>query len=58
MKFLITGRMRIKNEWREFSKEVEAGTEKYAKEKLYSLLGSDNGVKRGEVQIKEVKEVK
>ncbi|MCD6279395.1 50S ribosomal protein L18a [Candidatus Micrarchaeota archaeon] len=57
MKFVISGKMRIKKEWREFSKEIEADTEKYAKEKLYSFLGANNGVKRTEVKIGEVKKL-
>ncbi len=54
MKYLIQGKMRIHKEWRKFSKEVEADTEKYARELVYSLLGSQNGVKRSEVKIESV----
>lgn len=45
----------MKRDWQSFSKIVESNSEKNAQEKAYSLLGSEQGVKRNLVKIEEVK---
>lgn len=52
-KFIISGSMNI-GEVRKFVKEVEAPTENAAKEKLYALLGSQNGLQRSKIKIDKV----
>lgn len=41
--------------WKPFSKTVESLNEKNAREKVYSLMGSEHGIKRDLIKIAEVK---
>ncbi len=41
--------------WQKFTKLVEAGNEEEAREKTYSLLGSNHKVKRIHIKIEEVR---
>ncbi len=43
--------------WLPFSKVVESQNEKNAVNKVYSLMGSEHGLKRGLIKINEVKAV-
>lgn len=54
VKFTVNGKIKIDG-GRPFSKEVEAKSEKDAKEKVYALFGSQNRLKRTKVKIEEVK---
>ena len=40
-----------------FERTVEAETEKYAEDKIYSQLGSEHSVTRGKINIQEVEEL-
>ncbi len=53
--FEIKGKFKVRNSWQSFSQVIESNSEKNAKEKAYSLLGSKQGVKRNLVRIEEVK---
>ncbi|HII05779.1 MAG TPA: 50S ribosomal protein L18a [Methanotrichaceae archaeon] len=53
--FEIRGKFKVRNSWQSFSKVIESQNEKNAMEKVYSLLGSEQGVKRNLVRIEEVK---
>ncbi len=53
--FEIRGKFKVRNSWQSFSKVIESQNEKNAAEKVYSLLGSEQGVKRNLVRIEEVK---
>ncbi len=58
--FIINGRFRterIGKNWRPFSKVVECPNANNAKERVYSLLGSEHGLKRNLIKIDEVNEV-
>lgn len=58
--FIINGRFRterIGKNWRPFSKVVESPNANNAKELVYSLLGSEHGLKRNLIMIDEVNEV-
>ncbi len=57
MKFLIDGEIKL-DDWRKFSKKVDAATASAAKEQVYSLFGSSNRVKRSMIKISSVNEVK
>ncbi len=57
MKFTVSGTVDIPNGTRKFSKEVEAKSERHAKDVVYSLFGSSNGVKRNKVRIESVSKV-
>jgi large subunit ribosomal protein LX len=55
--FEIKGRFqgeRIGKSWRPFAKVVESQSEKGAVEKVYSLMGSEHGLKRNLIKIDEV----
>ncbi|MGA9098134.1 MAG: 50S ribosomal protein L18Ae [Methanotrichaceae archaeon] len=58
--FRINGKFRterIGKNWRPFSKVVECQNENTARELVYSLLGSEHGLKRNLIKIDEVNEV-
>ena len=58
--FEIRGKYRgglIGKTWLPFSKVVESQNEKNAVDKVYSLMGSEHGLKRGLIKIDEVKAV-
>jgi ribosomal protein L20A (L18A) len=57
MKFSMKGEFRLGEQKREFRKEIEAESEGHAKELLYALLGSQNGVKRSTVKITAIEKV-
>ncbi len=54
MKFEVEGVFKSANQWQKFRKVVEAHNERYAIEKVYSLLGSNHKVKRHLIKIKSV----
>ena len=58
MKFEVKGVFRKKGAERTFSKEVSAGSERLAREKVLSLLGSEHKVQRRFVQISGIAELK
>lgn len=58
MRFELKGIFRKEGVDRKFSKEIEAESESLAKEKLFSLIGSEHNVKRRFIQISEIKEFK
>jgi large subunit ribosomal protein LX len=57
MKFEITGAFKTLEGWQKFKKVVEANNEKYALEKVYSLIGSNHKVQRHLIKIEDVKQV-
>lgn len=57
MKFNVSGIVEIPNGKRKFSKEVDAESEKHAKELVYSIFGSQNGINRKKVKIESVSKV-
>jgi len=54
MEFSIKGKVRLGNEWRPFTKKIEAKSEKYARELIFSKFGANSGIKRSEVRIEEI----
>ena len=55
--FRISGRFRMGRSWQPFSKELAAQDEAGAREKLFSILGSQHRVPRKYVSITGVEEV-
>ncbi len=55
MKFEVKGRMKIKGSYRPFTRVVEAQTENFAKQKIFSLFGSEHGIKRRFIIIESIK---
>jgi ribosomal protein L20A (L18A) len=58
MEFTLNGTIKLGSEQRNFSKTVEAPSEKAARERVYALFGSVNGVKRGMIKIEKVEKSK
>ena len=56
MKFIVKGEVVFGKNKLPFTKEVEAKSKNMAVHKVYSLFGSNNGLKRERVIIKEVSE--
>ncbi|MBO8179507.1 MAG: 50S ribosomal protein L18a [Archaeoglobus sp.] len=56
MRFEVRGSFKTQEGWQRFTKVVEANNEKYAVEKVYSLVGSNHKVKRNLIKIEEVKQ--
>ncbi|RLI86374.1 MAG: 50S ribosomal protein L18a [Archaeoglobales archaeon] len=55
MKFEVEGVFRVGRVWQRFRKVVEAQNERFAVEKVYSLLGSNHKVKRNLIRIESVR---
>ena len=55
MKFLVSGKIKIG--MRKFAKEIEAESEGRARELAYTLLGSEQGLGRGQIAIDSVSKV-
>ena len=53
--FEIRGSFKVGKKWQSFTKVLDSNNEKNALEKVYSLLGSEQGVKRNLVRIDEVR---
>jgi ribosomal protein L20A (L18A) len=58
MEFTVNGTIVLGSEQRNFSKTVEAPSEKAAREKVYALFGSVNGVKRTRIKIEKLEKSK
>jgi large subunit ribosomal protein LX len=55
--YIVEGKFKAGVQWEKFSKEVESGSEKNAREKVLSIFGSKHGVNRNLIKIESVKEV-
>ena len=58
MKYSVSGNIKMGSEKRSFTKTVEAKSENDAKEKVFSLFGSMNGLQRSMVNIEKVEQAK
>ena len=56
-KFLVTGTTSTGGVARPFEKQVEAASEKLARETTYSLFGSNAGIKRSAIKISSVEKI-
>ena len=54
MDFKVEGSIKLGKEHRKFSKVINAETEGSAREKVLSLFGSNNGVRRQAIKIEKV----
>jgi large subunit ribosomal protein LX len=54
--FVVKGTFKAGHIWEKFTKNVESQNEKNAVEKVYSLFGSKNGIKRYLIKIDSVEE--
>jgi ribosomal protein L20A (L18A) len=56
-KFLVTGKISSGKTVKSFEKQVEAISEKLARETTYSLFGSNAGIKRSAIKIESVDKI-
>lgn len=56
-KYVVNGKIGKGANARPFEKQVEADSEKLAKEKVYALLGSNAGLKRPLISIESVSKI-
>ena len=54
--FRISGSFRAGRSWEQFTKKVVSNNEKNAAEKLYSLIGSEHGLKRNLIRIESIED--
>jgi len=52
--FVVSGRFQDRTGYRQFEKAVDATNENVAREHTLAQLGSEHGLKRTQVEIKEV----
>ncbi|MFZ0012120.1 MAG: 50S ribosomal protein L18Ae [Halobacteriota archaeon] len=52
--FQIMGSFKAGRSWERFTKKVSSNNEKNAAEKLYSLIGSEHGLKRKKIRIESI----
>jgi len=55
--FEVEGKFKNLEGWAPFKKTIEAENENVAKEKIYSLIGSNHKIKRNLIKIDVVKKV-
>lgn len=53
-KFNVKGTFKAGRSWEHFSKKIMSNNEKNAAEKLYSLIGSEHGLKRNLIRIEAI----
>ncbi len=58
MKYSVSGDMKLGSERRKFLKTVDAKSENDARNKVYALFGSLNGLQRSMINIVKIEEVK
>jgi large subunit ribosomal protein LX len=52
--YRVEGSFRIEGEWRPYRKVVSAPSEKLARERIYTLLGSKHRLSRREIQVGKI----
>jgi large subunit ribosomal protein LX len=52
--YIISGRFKAGSRWEKFTKKVTSQNEKNAEAKVYSLIGSEHGLKRNLIQLESI----
>ena len=52
--FTVTGRYQARDGWQEFTTSIDAPNENVAREWILSKFGSQHGLKRTQVDVREV----
>ena len=55
-RYIVQGEFKAGIRWEKFTKRILSQNEKTAVEKIYSLIGSEHGLKRNFVRIHSVRE--
>ena len=56
-KYVVNGKIGVGKAAKPFEKQVEAISEKMARETTYSLFGSNAGIKRSAIKIESVEKI-
>lgn len=57
MKYRVEGKIRVGENERKFEKEVDGNSKRHALDKVYSLFGSHNRLKRTRIKIEKIEEI-
>jgi large subunit ribosomal protein LX len=49
--YIISGKFKAGSRWEKFTKKVASQNEKNAQDKVYSLIGSEHGLKRNLIKL-------
>jgi large subunit ribosomal protein LX len=52
--YIISGKFKAGSSWEKFTKKVASQNEKNAEGKVYSLIGSEHGLKRNFIQLESI----
>lgn len=52
--FTVSGQFQSRDGWSRFEKTVEAPNENVARERAYSQIGSEHGLKRTRIELEEI----
>jgi large subunit ribosomal protein LX len=52
--FIVSGTFRAGHLWKNFTKTITSQNKSNAKEKVYSLIGSEHGLKRNLIRIESI----
>jgi large subunit ribosomal protein LX len=52
--YTVSGRFQSRDGFQPFTKDVDAASESLARERIYTLVGSQHGRKRTQIEIDEV----
>jgi large subunit ribosomal protein LX len=53
-KYIVTGKFKAGNKWENFTKNITSQNENNARGKVYSLIGSEHGLKRNLIRLESV----
>lgn len=52
--YIVSGMFKAGHSWETFTKKVASQNDKNAEEKVYSLIGSEHGLKRNLIKVESV----
>ena len=58
MNFIVKGKFKAGHKWEPFTKNITTLNNKLASEKVFSLIGSEHGLRRSLIKINSVDEAK
>jgi large subunit ribosomal protein LX len=53
-KYIVIGKFKAGTKWENFTKNITSQNEKNARGKVYSLIGSEHGLKRNLIRLESV----
>ncbi len=58
MNFIVKGTFKAGEKWERFTKTVTSTSKTNASDRVYSLIGSEHGLKRNLIKIESIEEAK